>query len=254
MRLKSVVLMRTAVADMRARHDQRRPVLDRLGLGYGSINRGNIHPVDMLHMPSIGRESRAHIFGEGNVGAGREGDLIGVVDHDQSPEPKLTRYRGGFGRDAFHHVAVAGHHIRMVIHHVVAGPIECGGQPALRDCQSHRVPNTLTERTGGNFHPGHDAILGMARSAAPPLAEVLDVVHGKVVAGEEQHAVDQHARVSGRQDEPIAIGPFGVGGIVPEMACPQDVRHRRRAQRHPRMARVRFLDGVDRERPDSVDA
>src|SRR6202044_2714033 len=98
--------MRTAVADMRARHDQRRPVLDRLGLGYGSINRGNIHPVDMLDMPSIGLESRAYIFRESNVGAGREGDLVGVVEHDQSPETELTRYRGGFGRDAFHHVAV----------------------------------------------------------------------------------------------------------------------------------------------------
>ena len=102
--------------------------------------------------------------------------------------------------------------------------------------------------------PGHDTILGMARSAAPPLAELLDIVHGKVVAGEEQHAVDQHAGVSGRQDEPIAIGPFGVGGIVPEMARPQDVRYRRRAQRHSRMARVRFLDRVDRERANGVDA
>src|SRR5208282_1415012 len=98
MRFESVVLMRTAVADMRARHDQRRPVLDRLGLGDGSINRGNIHPVDMLHVPSIGLEPRAYVFGEGNVGAGREGDLIGVVDNDQSPESKLARYRGGFSR------------------------------------------------------------------------------------------------------------------------------------------------------------
>src|SRR5579863_1333528 len=139
----------------------------------------------MLHMPSIRLESRAYIFGEGNVGSGREGDLIGVVEHDQSPEPELTRYRSGFGRDAFHHVAVAGHHIRMVIHNFVAGPIECGGQPALRDCQSHRVPNTLTQWTGSNCHRGHHTMLGMPRSAASPLAELLDIVHVEVVSGEE---------------------------------------------------------------------
>src|SRR5579862_2518868 len=208
----------------------------------------------MLHMPSIGLESRAYVFAEGNVGAGREGDLIGVVDYDQSPEPKLTSYRGGFGCDAFHHIAVTGHHIRMVIHHFVALPIECSGEPTLRDCQSHGVPDTLTQRTGSNFRPGHQTILGMPRSAASPLAELLDVVHGKVVSGEEQHAVEQHAGVSRRKDEPIAIGPFRVGGIVPKMTRPQYVRHRRCAQRHSRMTRVRFLDRVNRERPDSVDA
>src|SRR5580700_10910657 len=169
--------MWTAIADMRARHDQRRPVIDRLGLGQGTINCGNIQPVDMLHMPSVSLESRTYIFAEGNVGGSREGNLVGVVEYDQSPEPKLTCYRRGFRRDAFHHVAVASDHICMVIHHLVARPIERGGQPALRDCQSHRVPYTLTQRTRGNLHPGHHAILGMPRSTASPLAELLDIVH-----------------------------------------------------------------------------
>src|SRR5262249_33272040 len=153
----------------------------------GTVDSGNIHPVDMLHMPSVSLEARAYVFVEGNVGASRESYLIGVVEHDQSPEPKLPRYRSGFGRDAFHHVAVTGHHIGVVIHDFVAGAIEGGGQPALRHRQSNRVPDTLTQRTRRNFRAGHHAILGMSWSAAAPLAELLDIVHGKVVSGEEKH-------------------------------------------------------------------
>src|SRR5208282_5028195 len=145
-------------------------------------------------------------------------------------------------------------HIRVVIHHFMARPIEGGGQPTLRDCESHRVSNTLTQRTRRNFRTGHHAILGMPRGTAAPSAKLLYISHRKVVTGEEQQAVEQHAGMPGGQHKTIAIGPFWVGGIVPKMARPQDVRHRRRAQRRPRMSRVRFLDGVDRQRPDRVDA
>ena len=69
---------------------------------------------------------------------------------------------------------------------------------------------------------GH-AIFGMPRGTAAPSAKLLYISHRKVVTGEEQQAVEQHAGMPGGQHKAIAIGPLGVGGIVPQMARPQHV-------------------------------
>ena len=49
-------------------------------------------------------------------------------------------------------------------------------------------------------------------------------------------------------------GQCGSRGIVTQVALPQHVGHRRRAERQARVARVGLLHGVDRERADRVDA
>src|SRR6266540_2388400 len=92
----------------------------------------------------------------------------------------------------------------------------------------------------------------MAGRAAPPLPELFDLVEGQVVAGEVQHAVEQHASVPARQDEPVAVGPVGVRRVVPQMALPQHVRERRQRHRGARMARLRLLHRIHRERADGV--
>ncbi len=69
-----------------------------------------------------------------------------------------------------------------------------------------------------------------------------------------EQTVEQHAAVPRRQNEPIAIGPLGVSGVVPEMLLPEDVGHRGGAQGQTGMSGLRFLDRVDRQRTDRVDA
>src|SRR6266545_4471262 len=92
----------------------------------------------------------------------------------------------------------------------------------------------------------------MAGRAAPPLPELFDLVAGQVVAGEVQHAVEQHASVPARQDEPIAIGPVRLCGGMSQMTLPEHVRERRQRHRGARMARLRLLHRIHRERADGV--
>ena len=54
----------------------------------------------------------------------------------------------------------------------------------------------------------------------------------------------------GRQDEPVAVGPLGRGGVEFQVLLEEHGRHVGHAHGHPRMARVRGLHGVDREHAD----
>ncbi len=66
--------------------------------------------------------------------------------------------------------------------------------------------------------------------------------------------IQQHRTVSGREDKPVAIPPAGIRRIVTEEFCPQHIRHRRRSHRHAGMAGFRFLNAVDGQGTDGVDA
>ena len=56
------------------------------------------------------------------------------------------------------------------------------------------------------------------------------------------------------QDEPVAVRPDGILRVEPQEPLSEAVDHRRKGHRRPRMSRVRRLDRVHRQRPDSVDA
>src|SRR5207302_11314738 len=66
--------------------------------------------------------------------------------------------------------------------------------------------------------------------------------------------VEQHARVPGRKDKAVAVRPPRGTRVVMQVARPQDVRHRRRAQRHAGMARAGLLHRINGQGPDAVDA
>ena len=101
--------------------------------------------------------------------------------------------------------------------------------------------------------PGRHAELGVARRARAPLAEALQVVEREVVAGQVEERVEEHRGVAGREHEPVAVRPVGMGGGVAQEAGPERVRHGRHAHRRTGMPRVRLLDAVDGEGPDRVD-
>ena len=84
------------------------------------------------------------------------------------------------------------------------------------------------------------------------LAEVLQLLHRQVVAGQVQQRVEQHRAVAVGQHEAVAVGPVRVGRVVAQVALPQrhgDLGH---AHRHARVAGVGLLHGVHRERADGV--
>ena len=86
-----------------------------------------------------------------------------------------------------------------------------------------------------------------------PLAEALQLLEREVVAGEVERRVLEDAGVAGGEDEPVAVRPVRVGRVVPHHVAVEDVGERRERHRGPRMARVRLLHAVHRQRPDRVD-
>ena len=107
MRGAGIVLMGRAVADMAVDDNQGRYVvgmpegLDRLCEPLAVIG-----VADALHVPAIGKEARGHVVAEGEIRVTFDRDAVAVVNPAEVSEHQVTRERGGFARDAFHHVAV----------------------------------------------------------------------------------------------------------------------------------------------------
>ena len=108
---------------------------------------------------------------------------------------------------------------------------------------------------------------GWPAAVGVQLAERLDVVHAHrglaqdLVLGvyglhprQVEQRVEEHRRVAGREHEAVAVRPDRIGGVEPQKALPQRVGDGGHRHRRAGMARVGLLDGVDRQRPDRVDA
>ena len=56
----------------------------------------------------------------------------------------------------------------------------------------------------------------MSRRLAVQLPETLDLRHRQIVAAQVQPGVKEHAPVTGRENEIVAINPARLIGVVPE--------------------------------------
>src|SRR5882724_11051110 len=103
----------------------------------------------------------------------------------------------------------------------------------------HRHPDAvaeaLAERPGGSLDARSHAVLGMPRSSAPQLPEMLDVVQGQIVAGEIEQAVEEHRAVTSREHKPVAPEPFWIFGIVAHEARIEQVPGRGHPHRQSAM-------------------
>ncbi len=86
-----------------------------------------------------------------------------------------------------------------------------------------RVRKALSQGTGGRFHAGGMAVLGVARRFAAPLAETLYLIEAQVITGQVEEAVEQHRGMTAREDKPVAIGPLRVFRVVLQRPRPEDV-------------------------------
>ena len=132
--------------------------------------------------------------------------------------------------------------------------IEHRAHVRLADGHADCVSKSLAERSRRRLDTGRVPVLRMPRRLAFPLPELLEVVEGQLVAGEIQHAVEKHRRVSGRQHEAIAVQPVWIGRVVTEVLGPEHVSEWRQRHRGAGVAGVCFLNCVHREDPDGVDA
>ena len=149
-------------------------------------------------------------------GHGVEGDVIGVVEHDEVIEAEAAGEGSGFLRDAFLEAAVAGEADHQVVEDLVFGGVEMGGGHLGGHGHADDVAGTLAERAGGGFDADGLAELGVTRGLGVELAEVLHFLEREVEAGEVDPGVDEHRAVAGGQDEAVAVDPGGRGGVVAE--------------------------------------
>src|SRR5512141_489101 len=134
----------------------------------------------------------------------------------------------------------------------MVGTVEDRRQLRFGDCHSNRVPEALSERACRGFDTRSVAVFGVAGRSALPLTKLLDIVEREIVSREIKHAVQQHRRVSSRQNETIAVNPGGIPGVVPQMPGPEHVCERGERHRCAWMAGVCFLHGIHRENADRV--
>ena len=207
----------------------------------------------MLDVPAVGAEALAHVLLEGEVGAAFDRDVVVVVEEGELRQAERTGEGAGLGGDTFHEVTVADVGVGAVVDDGVAGAVEARRQHALGDGHADRVGDARPERPSRDLDAGREAVFGMAWRLAAPLAEVLDLVQGQVVAGEVEEAVEQHGGVAGGEHKAVTVGPGGVGGVVAEEARPEHVGHGRGAHRSAGMPGVGRLNGVHGEGANRVD-
>ena len=215
MRLECPGLVRRAIADLGPHDHQRGPTGLTARVLQDAIDVIQIVPVrDVLHVPAVGGEPRAHVFGEAHGRRSREADVIVVVQDDELAEPEMPGERASLGGDALHQVAVARQHVGVVIDDRISRAVEVRRQVRLGDRHADGIRDALPERARRGFDTGSQMTLRMAGRAASPLPEALYVHERQVVAGEMQQRVEQHRAVSGRQHEAVAVGPFRIARVV----------------------------------------
>src|SRR6185312_12338632 len=135
----------------------------------GAVQRGKIVDIgDVLDVPAVCLEALASIVTEGERGVALDGDVIVVVKPNQLAEFGVTGKGCRFVRHAFHHVAIAGDEIDVVIEDLLL-TIEYRSHVCFTDGHSNRIANALTERAGSRFNARRITVLGMSRRFAFPL-------------------------------------------------------------------------------------
>ena len=256
MRGAGVGFLRGALGDGGLGADERGPRLLPLGFAQGTVDGFHIVPVDVGdHLPAVRLEAPAHVVGEPLLDlalVGVDRDAVVVVDGDQLAEAQRAGERAGLVRDAFHHAAVAHEDVGVVIDDRVVGAVELGGEQALGERHADRVRDALAEGPGGRLDTRGAAALGVAGRLRAELAEAPQLGKRQVVAGEMQHAVEQHRAVAVREHEAVAVRPRGVGRVVAQVPLPERHRDLGHAHRHPRVARLCRLHRVHRERANGI--
>ncbi|VUS83581.1 hypothetical protein SB6422_02459 [Klebsiella huaxiensis] len=78
--------------------------------------------------------------------------------------------------DTFHHAAIAHEGVSEVVNNVVARTVELRRQRFLRNRHTHRIGNTLTQRTGSGFNTRGVTHFRVTRRFGMQLAEALQIV------------------------------------------------------------------------------
>ena len=213
---------------------------------------GDVMAVELEHVPAegsplVGQRLQFHDVLHETV------ELDAVVVHDGADVIDLVEgaEHGGFPDLAFLDFAVAQHHIdagRAAVH-------------PQREAHAQREGEAVAERTGGGLEHGEEAHVRVALVDGAELAQGVQLVFG-AVARFGQRGVEHRRGMALGKDEAVAVGPLGVGRIVPHgieiersddigggeraarMAGARGSRHLNDVPPHAPGDRLQFFDGL----------
>src|SRR6185436_4488556 len=177
MRRVAALLGGCAVADDAPDDDHGWTFLFSLERGERAVERVKIIGiVDVLDRPSVAFEAPGNVFGEGQIGAALNGDLVAVVEPAQVGQLLMSRERGCLGADALHQTAVAGNRVDVVVEELVTGTVEGGRLPHAGYRHADAGRDASAKWPGGAFNTCGPSVLRMSRALGIELAELLQVL------------------------------------------------------------------------------
>ena len=111
-----VLLVRRAPADVAVHDDERRPVARSEERAEAGANHVQIVRVgDVRDIPTVGGESRGHVFGKRQRRAAFDRDPVAVVDPAEIGKLEVPGKRSGFAGNSLHHAAIAAQRVHVEI-------------------------------------------------------------------------------------------------------------------------------------------
>ena len=160
------------------------------GLAQGLLDVLEVVAVAGENAPAIALEAALGVIGHGDVGGALDGDAVGIVKENQLAQTQCAGHRAGLVRDALFQVAVAAGDPRAVVDERAAFGVEARGEHLLGQRHAHARGDTLPQGAGGRLHAGRYLALGVAGRPRAQLAELLEVVQGKVETGQVKGGVE----------------------------------------------------------------
>ncbi len=155
-------------------------------------------------------------------------------------------------RDAFHEAAIAQKNIGVVINNLVARAIKFVRQQLFSECHAYRIGHALPQRSSSRFHAGRITKFRVAGRFAMQLAKLFQIIQRNVISREVQQGIQQHGCMPVGQHEAVAPRPMRIRRIVAQITSPKNFGNIRHAHGRARMAGIRFLHGVHRQRANRI--
>ena len=200
--------------------------------------------IDFLDVESVSFEAPTRVLALRLLRRRIKGDGVRIVDQDQIIETKMPGECACFGRDAFLHAAIARQADDVLIENLVLVRIEARRRHFCSHCDADGIADALSQRASRTFYSRCVTKFRMARRLAVQLPEPFDFRHRQIVAAHVQPCVKEHATVTCRKNEIVAIDPARFVRIVFERVAVEYRSHFGATQRKPKVTGFRSLHGV----------
>ncbi len=158
-----VLLVRRAIGDVAVHDDECRAVGGLLEDVQGAFEHFKVVRVaDARHIPAVTDETGGDILAERQLGVAFDRNLVVVVNPAEIGKLQMSRERGRFAGNAFHHVAVAARGVHVVVEHFKIGAVEVRRHPPACHRHADAHGETVPERAGGCVDSRTPAVFRMA--------------------------------------------------------------------------------------------